>query len=273
MITFIIQAETDKGRLLPIHDFSWTLIESIKYNTWFFKEEKYRYYLHPTNCPFHDCLKPGYIPVGSVEFVIKFLKQVAPGQVILPLSIPGELFDYEFTGRDMELIKGDTKETIAYVSKNRKLLSDSNEKVFAKSVDEIKGYTEFIKPCELPSSGTYLLSEIVDIKSEWRGFVYKGKLIDIRSYSGDVGAFPDMQQVNFMITAYQAAPPAYTIDVAVLKNGKTVIIECHNFFSCGLYGFADHSLLPTMLIKAFNWQIQGGDNRDFTCITNSSRRT
>ena len=40
------------------------------------------------------------------------------------------------------------------------------------------------------------------------------------------------------------------LDVGVLQNGKTVIVEMHEFMSCGLYGYEDKMLLP-MLIKAY----------------------
>jgi len=34
---------------------------------------------------------------------------------------------------------------------------------------------------------------------------------------------------------------------------ETFVIEVHDFFSCGLYGFADHSIYPNMLHRWF-WQ-------------------
>ena len=51
-----------------------------------------------------------------------------------------------------------------------------------------------------------------------------------------------------MINAYADSPYAYTIDVAVLGNKETVLIEVHPFFSCGLYGFADYRVLVDMFI-------------------------
>lgn len=40
----------------------------------------------------------------------------------------------------------------------------------------------------------------------------------------------------------------YFLDVG---NSGTFVIECHDFFSCGLYGFADYSKLPHMFYKTF----------------------
>lgn len=43
----------------------------------------------------------------------------------------------------------------------------------------------------------------------------------------------------------------YTLDVSVFNN-KTSIIEVHDFFSCGLYGFNDFRHLPFMFYRWFN---------------------
>lgn len=265
MITFIIQAETESGQLLPVHDFAWTLLESIRYHKWFYREEKFRYVLHGGNWSFrpiagapeaeyYDYLRPDCIPIGSVEFVSRFIQETNPKAEIKPLNVPPELFEYSYTGRDMQLVDVANKKRLLLVGRDYDMLK-YNPMVFAKSADKIKEFAEIVSPSDLPPSGTYLLSEVVDIDAEWRVFVYKGKLLDIRNYSGTIGVFPDMTQVEEMVGAYKNAPPAYTLDVAVLKNGMTVIIECHNFFSCGLYGFADHKNLPMMFIKAFQWQI------------------
>jgi hypothetical protein len=68
--------------------------------------------------------------------------------------------------------------------------------------------------------------------------------------------FPDVQKINTeMIPAYKSAPVAYTLDIGIIRrlsDFDTVVIECHDFFSCGLYGFADHKVYPHMLHRWFN---------------------
>ena len=67
-------------------------------------------------------------------------------------------------------------------------------------------------------------------------------------YSGELNYFPDIKEIENMIKDYgKEAPPAYTIDVGVNDDG-TFLIEIHDFFSCGLYGFADYKNLPLMFI-------------------------
>ena len=41
---------------------------------------------------------------------------------------------------------------------------------------------------------------------------------------------------------------AYTLDVAVKEDGDTDILELHDFFACGLYGFSDPTALRKMSI-------------------------
>jgi hypothetical protein len=54
-----------------------------------------------------------------------------------------------------------------------------------------------------------------------------------------------------MTQAYKSAPVAYTLDVGVNNDG-TFVIECHDFFSCGLYGFAKLDILPPMFSQWYH---------------------
>jgi hypothetical protein len=59
-----------------------------------------------------------------------------------------------------------------------------------------------------------------------------------------------------MIKKYKSAPIAYTLDVGVNDKDGTFIIEIHTFFSCGLYGFVNHAILPNMFYQCFQEYIQ-----------------
>ena len=91
------------------------------------------------------------------------------------------------------------------------------------------------------------VSEIIDIVSEWRVFVFNGEIQHIGNYSGDCMAFPDADIIKEIVRVYgDEAPKAWTLDVAVTTEGDTVVLECHRFFSCGLYGFSDYRRIPKM---------------------------
>lgn len=90
---------------------------------------------------------------------------------------------------------------------------------------------------------------IDNIISEWRVFVFNDAIVDAKNYRGDFFVCPDEETVSNMVKAYKNSPRAYTLDVAVTNEGKTVVIECHRFFSCGTYGFGSGrpDIYPIML--------------------------
>jgi len=125
---------------------------------------------------------------------------------------------------------------------------------FVKSNDKIKSLTEMIENpriIDVPAEGNYQISKYISIESEWRVFVYNGKMQGLQHYVGEFTLFPDVEEIKTMIEMYKDAPIAYTLDVGINYNG-TFVIEVHDFFSCGLYGFADHSKLPSMFNRWFN---------------------
>lgn len=216
---FLIQTIEGKIR----HDFSFTLIESIDYQKWLKRDIEFLYT--------DGKLYPDYIPVGSVEFVINYLNKYY-NLTPKPKNIPKELLDYKWTGRNV--FNGTDKDII--------------DKKFVKSNDSIKGFTEI---CNYAPPGKYQISDIIDIDSEWRSFVHKGRLVGLQNYSGDFDIFPDVDKIKSMIENYKSQPITYTLDVGITKNKETVIIEVHDFFSCGLYGFANYNILPYMFSNWF----------------------
>lgn len=248
MINFLIQAEQNEEDTLnhiPVHDFSFALIEAINYSNWYYKDKKFEYELKESNT-FSEYEISHYIPIGSVEFVQNFIKTANPRSIIKPINIPKQLMDHKYLGR--------------IVCKND-LFAINSKTVFIKDDSQIKGVSEFVDKnsasefIKNKNLVDYIASETIDIESEWRGFVYNKELVDIKNYSGAFDIFPDIKSVREMVSIYTNCPPAYTIDVAVTNYG-TFLIECHNFFSCGLYGFSDYTILPNMLIKAFKWQLE-----------------
>ena len=139
---FLIQ--TINGQIK--HDFSITLLESIEYQKWLNRDIfEYRRYFDTDGAT----LK-GYIPIGSNEFVCKYLFDHF-GLTPKPINIPNELMKFEFTGR--EVINGTEKDVVG--------------KKFVKSNDKIKLYTEI---CDSAPQGNYQISDIINIDSEWEMF-------------------------------------------------------------------------------------------------------
>lgn len=228
---FLIQSENGGVSL----DFCFALIQALQYNNWIYNTDTYRYTLLEDVMTGDNADQVG-IPVGSVEFVLAYLKSRHNAEP-KPVNIPEELLEPKYT-----------KRTVFY-QENPNIIN----KCFVKSHDRIKHFAEVIGPEDVkePLRGNFMISELVEIESEWRAFVYKGELVGLQNYSGDFTVFPDMYAVNDMIRSYTSAPIAFTLDVGVNSSG-TFIIEVHDFYSCGLYGFNDHKILPFMFSRWFH---------------------
>ncbi len=215
------------------HDFSFTLLESIEYQNWLRNDKSFEV------CFTDEPTMPNYVPIGSVEFVSKYITDYY-GLTPKPKNIPIELLGKNWTGRNV--INGTEKDIVG-------------EK-FVKSNDKIKSFTEI---CKTALEGNYQISDLIDIESEWRAFVFEGKLVGLQNYSGEFDIFPNVDKIKAMINAYKTQPIAFTLDVAI-SNNDTVIIEVHDFFSCGLYGFSEHKILPFMFSKWF-YSFVGGQKK------------
>jgi hypothetical protein len=245
---FLIQTN-QKGEVE--HDFSFTLLKAIELSAW--KGHAIPFQLSDTFIK--EGLSHNTVPVGSVEFVRGFLKHYH-GLEPKPVNVPEELCNFHFTKRTIvNVAEHEVDEWI------KTLIKRTGEKIFIKSNDVIKGYNRFLpetgmvfgggQPVDRPA-GNYQISTLIDIKSEWRAFVFKGILVGLQNYAGDFTIFPNVTSIKVMVDAYKSAPVAYTLDVGVNKESGTFVIECHDFFSCGLYGFANLGILPAMFSQWFH---------------------
>jgi hypothetical protein len=243
MIKFLIQRVD--GDIA--HDFVFTLLESVKYQNWVYNS-KYistRFFnTYPEQKKFE--FKPihrNLVPVGSIEFVSEFIKHFY-NRIPAPQNVPKCLFRYA----NRKIINGTNEDFSGTV------LIKSNDIIKAKKengedITGMYGDNDYYRP-NLPN-GNYQISDFIRIDVEYRCFVYRNTLVGIHYYSGDFTIFPNVIIINAMINQYSTSCPiAYTLDIGVNEN-HTFVIEVHDFFSCGLYGFADHTIYPQMLYKWF----------------------
>lgn len=224
-----------------VHDFSFTLIEAIKYRNWYNNSDEDKIiYTNDVKPCFIECA----VPVGSVEFVSYYLKTYF-NKNTKPINVPEELYFFA----DRKIIVGN--EDFYRI-----------EQCFAKSHDRIKRFSGIINRDYKLEPGEYQFSDIINIDSEWRCFVFENKLVGLQNYSGDFTKFPNLITIEQMISIYsKIAPVAYTLDIGINhlndnRTNNTFVIEVHDFFSCGLYGFSDLKLLPLMFYRWFNEYIQ-----------------
>ena len=87
--------------------------------------------------------------------------------------------------------------------------------------------------------------------------------MDIKQYTGKWfdHASGSLQFARTCVNSYEmddTPPPAYTLDVGVY-GGNFYVIEVHNFYSCGLYGFSMPHLYPQMLSQWYMWWLRATD--------------
>jgi hypothetical protein len=214
------------------HDFSFTLLEAIRYQNCYRNEQVCRFTLTDSVKPEQNFRK-SVIPVGSVEFVSNYLEKHLNLKPV-PWNVPELLFP--FAGRQIF---------------NGTHTTPRDRKCFVKSNDTIKGFSDFVDPGTILPAGNYQFSTEISMDSEWRCFVYWNDLVGLQNYSGDFTLFPDVNRIKEMIKDFYRAPVAYTLDVFVNSEG-TFVVEVHDFFSCGLYGFAVLRILSNMFAGWFN---------------------
>ena len=236
MHRFLIQTVAKHIR----HDFAFHLIEAIEYQNWYQNEIAYDFKLAETSDG-----EPDDIPVGSLEFVMRFIEQHhgIAGDHLHPINVPVALQAPKWAGRSIQTGKPSNVE-MTYP-------------LFVKSADRYKDIAGIIHDKMMLPDGVYQFSEIVEFTSEWRAFVFRGELRGIHYYSVDFTEFPDIVHVKQMIDAYHDAPAAYTLDIGKTEKGWFVV-EVHPFVSCGLYGFRDNRVLAQMMISGFRWMVEKG---------------
>lgn len=101
----------------------------------------------------------------------------------------------------------------------------------------IKNYMDKGRLYGLPIDTKILVSEYVNMVSEYRCFVNRGKLVGSKNYTGDFTKNIDYDIVNRAIEDYKEhAPISYSIDFAVTDKGETILIEINDGFALGSYG-------------------------------------
>lgn len=185
-------------------------------------------------------VKKGIIPVGSIEFVKEYLRIYGISE-LNPIEVPKALQTKEFLKRDYSIVsyKEIPKDGNYFIKDVSKLKQFS----FSGNMDSLfQNYSD-----KLNDSHLYQVSENVEIVSEYRCFIHNDKIVCINHYDGDPTIFPDISTLNKMICMYmfdKERPKAYSLDIAIIKDKGTAVIEVHPWVSVGLYSYLFGSDLP-----------------------------
>jgi hypothetical protein len=171
--------------------------------------------------------------VACIEDTVTFFDRLGI-TIPKPINIPDELNTTEFLRRKVEV------KTLQefYDSWNGEC------PIFIKPYDKVKLFSGgVIKKAfskeqfyELPSDTKVMISNYIDMSSEYRCFVNRSKLVGLKHYNTDFTLFPDIKFIRQAIEAYKSAPISYSLDFSVSDTGETSVIEANDGWSLGSYG-------------------------------------
>lgn len=237
-----------------------TIYDNIQFHNWFYGENIKGYFSDVANTDrVSDTLQDYYmgnnrvvestniIPVGGLNFVSAYL-----GKHIKPIDI--SRVDRKFTGREIQILSYD--EMLAYLDRNgpRFIKSATKCKEFPagkydkNSIESIEKSINY-----LHKSHKFMVSELIHLLAEWRLFIHKGKILDCKQYMGSWESRFDEAFVKEMVASIPKSIipyTSYTVDIGLTDANSIVLIEAHNFISCGLYGF-EHPNLYKMVKTAY----------------------
>jgi hypothetical protein len=134
-------------------------------------------------------------------------------------------------------------------------------KLFAGKV--VSSFRDLISLAGVPADEPLLVQEFVDIASEWRVSILRGRVLNVAHYKGDSLAFPNSSMICEAIDAFADAPIGYAMDWGLTSDGRTILVEVNDGFALGNYGVRGHHY--TALIEARWRQLMGLDDNGIGC--------
>lgn len=120
-----------------------------------------------------------------------------------------------------------------------------SKRIFIKPFTQQKAFTGFvtsgeirdlIRTAQFPDDFEILASEVVNFVVEYRLFIHHGLIVGCRHYLGDFTKLIDFDVALACVRAYESAPCAYSLDMGLTDDGRTLPVEVNDAFSLGAYG-------------------------------------
>lgn len=132
----------------------------------------------------------------------------------------------------------------------------SKEKVFTGKV--INSLSDLIGCGSSTEDYEVICSDIVDFISEYRVFILYDRVLGIRHYKGECRVFPNTsildEMIEISIQSWSDRPNAYSLDLGVTSDGRTLLVEINDSYALGNYGL--DSVKYAKLISARWAQLQ-----------------
>lgn len=100
-------------------------------------------------------------------------------------------------------------------------------------------------------------SEPVAFVAEWRCFVMRGQILDVRPYRGSWRARFDPRVIEEAVDAYSGAPAGCGMDFGVTEDGRTLLVEVNDGYELGSYGLEHHAYVRLLSAR---WAELAGAN-------------
>lgn len=227
-------------RGFPVNTDMMSAIEGLEYLGWniktFTKEDilSNKYFLLYKQCPF----------VGSVDAITLLLNSINK----LPKPIDYPQSNLHLLGREISFSKMRDVLEKYKMSREPIFIKPVKTKLFDGSVLNSENRLSYFEPY---IKQDVIISPVVEIISEWRAYVHKGKLVDCKCYCKDFKISPDYEFIEMNIKAYRDSPIAYTIDIGVLENGNNIVVEFNDFWSIGSYGIYSDKYAEMLIDRWF----------------------
>lgn len=102
----------------------------------------------------------------------------------------------------------------------------------------LRKFSDLIASAHLSDDTPVECAEVIPFLSEFRAFVLHGTAVGLRHYAGDPLRFPDAQVIQAIISQHHTAPVSYALDIGVVEDGRTLLVEINDSFATGAYGLA-----------------------------------
>jgi hypothetical protein len=227
-----------------------------------------RRYRHLSKIEYHEITigdlcnfqQPGYIPVGSIHFVARYLALAHNIFHMTPIEIPDELMCERFLLRDYKVVPySEIPKTGMHFIKD---ISTLKSFTYSGSMEAFFDQLPILP--KINQSHIYQVSDILNILSEYRVIVIDNEIEAIQYYNGDPTVMPSEEEIlkiKIMVLKYSLSknkPGAYTMDVAVIKKDDKrdlALIEVHPAVAFGTYGYSCPKIID-MYAKGFDWYVQ-----------------
>lgn len=122
---------------------------------------------------------------------------------------------------------------------------------------------------EIGSDTQIYISDSVNFLSEYRTYVHKGKILDVKHYYGSWEFHPGDEDIKKMVEMVTPVMPiSYSLDVGVTSSHQCALVECNDGYALGNYGLEAKDYAT--MIRDRWWEIVGYDQNINTLLGNTT---